>query len=60
VCGREILMEEKEELVDYIDRDKSKTIDFDEFSKIFELATDVKTIELKDKLNSRSNIMFCF
>lgn len=46
--------------MDYIDKDKSKTIDFEEFSEIFELATDVKTIELKDKLNSRSNIMYCF
>lgn len=51
--------ETKIELIEFIDQDKSGTIDIQEFAEVFGVASDPQNIK-QFQANSRKNIMICF
>lgn len=51
--------ETKEELIEFIDKDNSGTIDVNEFLDVFGVAVDPQNLK-KFNENARKNIMLCF
>eukprot|EP00828_Plagiopyla_frontata_P022627 TRINITY_DN29223_c0_g1_i2.p1 TRINITY_DN29223_c0_g1~~TRINITY_DN29223_c0_g1_i2.p1 ORF type:complete len:616 (-),score=92.06 TRINITY_DN29223_c0_g1_i2:212-2059(-) len=60
VCQFKINEEEKVALMDFLDKNNDKELEFKEFAEILNVASNESMAQIQNNVNSRNNLMLCF